>query len=76
MIKITKFHSSIFTNPSNTDYFAISGQDQFACIYDRKMASAESPKMSPVKTFCPDHLSCCVVTTMKTFTCLIPITDE
>jgi len=49
---------SIFINPLNYNHFAISGRDQFARVYDRRMiASQEGGKSSePLKKFCPHHL--------------------
>ena len=52
---------SIFIDPSNYNYFAISGREQFARIYDRRMLSEVTDNSSqscpePVKKYCPHHL--------------------
>ncbi|XP_019851127.1 PREDICTED: DDB1- and CUL4-associated factor 8-like isoform X1 [Amphimedon queenslandica] len=53
---------SIFIDPSNYNQFAISGRDQFARVYDRRVLAnsrteASTPRScEPLQKFCPSHL--------------------
>lgn len=48
---------SIFIDPSDSNCFAISGRDQFARVYDRRMLLDDgSATPEPLKKFCPHHL--------------------
>jgi WD repeat-containing protein 42A len=63
---------SIFIDPSNYNYFAVSGVDQFARIFDRRTAKGRTEKTDFVKRFCPDHLMSCSDNMQKAnITCLV-----
>lgn len=51
---------SIFVDPSDYNYFAISGRDQFARIYDRRLLKSSEDQATnsrePIKKYCPHHL--------------------
>ena len=46
---------SIHSNPLRSEEFAVSGREEYARVYDRRMLRGDD-STTPVKRYCPHHL--------------------